>query len=94
MNIEELRKEIRLSGFVKQLIHIGEEPYCDNCFNLIKRPDGKWESSFVEKGHPDNRREYETEEEAAEDFLKILRKECPKEFLSIFARWKRDRKKR
>ena len=97
MNTEELWEEIRIRGYVERLIHIGQEQYREG-FNLKKRPDGKWESSFVERGYPNNRREYETEAEAAEGFLEFLEKSCcPKQRIIppfLFERWRRRRQEK
>ena len=96
MNTDELWEEIRIRGYVERLIHIGQEQYREG-FNLKKRPDGKWESSFVERGYPDNRREYETEAEAEEGFLEFLEKNCPRQRIippSLFKRWRRRRQEK
>ena len=90
MNIEELRKEIRVRGFAERITFVGEEGYWDG-FNLRKRSDGKWESSYVEKGYPYDRREYENEEDATKGFLELLEGNCPRQKvkpLSFFERRK------
>ena len=62
-------KELGLDpGFV----NIGERAYCDECFNLLSREDGKWEVFYGEHGQKTNVRIFETEEKAAEALLEIL----------------------
>ena len=78
MNIEQLRKEIKKLNINERLVNIGTEAYCEDCFNLIYRPeDGKWEVFYGEHGLKGNVRVYDTEEEAADEFLKMLRRDIP-----------------
>ena len=55
-------------------INIGTIPYCEDCYNLIKRQDGKWEIFYGEYGQKVNVRIYNTEAEATEPFLKLIQR--------------------
>ena len=74
MDIEQLKQEIKKTGMKDRYIHIGTSPCCDDCFNLIKRQDGKWEIFYGERGQKVNLRVYITEEEATDVFLKLIQK--------------------
>ncbi len=76
MDTERLLNEIKETGLRTGPVNIGEGLNYYDGFNLIKRPDGKWETSFVEKGYPYDIRIYETEEEAAKGFLDFIKENC------------------
>lgn len=73
MNIEVLMDEIRKTGMHESFVNIGDRACCDECFNLISRPDGKWEIFYGEHGQKTNLRVYDSEEEAADAFLKLMK---------------------
>lgn len=91
MNIEQLKEEIKKTGMEDKYIQIGTTPYCEDCFNLLKRQDGKWEIFYGEKGRKVNVRIYDTEEEAADQFLKLIQQYAPRHvvFNSWFSCWKK-----
>ena len=74
MNSSMLLEEIKRMGIDERAVNIGEIAYCDECFNLIKRKDGKWEVFYGEHGQKTNVRVFETEEEASEALLEILKR--------------------
>ena len=93
MEYEHIRKEIlKATGIYKKALHVGEIPFCEEIFNLIKREDGKWEVFYGEHGCKTNLRVYETEEEAVKGMIQFIKGDTPaclEGVLSLFARWKR-----
>ena len=74
MNSAMLREEIKKLGIDQRSINIGEEAYCEECYNLLKRKDGKWEIFYGEHGQRTNVRIFDTEEEASAALLELLSK--------------------
>ena len=73
MTIQELRQRISADSRMKRLpIVIGERPSYDEAFNLVRQANGKWATFYGEHGFPSNKKEYDTEEEAADAFRAIL----------------------
>ncbi|MBP5310254.1 MAG: hypothetical protein J6Z05_06630 [Lachnospiraceae bacterium] len=77
MDIAQLKTELKKMGFNDRSVHIGESPYCEECFNLIKLDGGKWEIFYGEHGQKTNPRVYDTEEEACEGLLKMIKGDEP-----------------
>ena len=77
MDIEQLKTELKKMGLNERSVHIGESPYCEECFNLIKLENGKWEIFYGEHGHKTNPRVYDTEEEAAQGLLEMIKGDEP-----------------
>lgn len=80
--IPEIRKSICKSGIPDGFLHIGETPFCEECYNLLKLPDGKWEAFYGEHGTKTNPRVFDSIEKAAE----YIKKGCSGE---IQKNWKR-----
>ena len=73
MTVAELKQKIDANKRMdRRFIVIGETPCYDEAFNLIRQANGKWATFYGEHGFHTNKREYDTEEEAAEAFLAIL----------------------
>jgi len=72
MNAVMLPAKLKELGLDPGFVNIGERAYCDECFNLLSREDGKWEVFYGEHGQKTNVRIFETEEKAAEALLEIL----------------------
>ena len=70
--IRELHERLRGKGLPDHLVTIGMTPYCEECFNLLKREDGKWEVFYGERGQKTNLRVFDTLEEAEEDLISRL----------------------
>ena len=93
MNIEQLRKEIRKTTWTDEDVNIAVVPYAEERFNLVRRPeDGKWEIFYAERGHKNDLRVFDTEEEAADEMMKLAQEHASlrwgirlKEF---FRKWK------
>ena len=67
--IRALHKRIKKCGVPDMFIVIGTTPYCEECFNLLKREDGKWEVFYGEHGQKSNPRVFDTFEEAGDDLI-------------------------
>ena len=74
MNSAMLLEEIKKLGVDQRSVNIGDEAYCDECYNLLRRKDGKWEVFYGEHGQKTNVRVFDTEEKASESLLEILSK--------------------
>ena len=90
MNYECLRKEIiKKTGIYKRTVHVGDTPFCEECFNLIEREDGKWEVFYGERGQKTNLEVYDTAEEASRALIERIKgKRLPRQKTSLhfFAR--------
>ena len=75
MTVEKLEEEIERRKLNTSFINIGDRGNFDECFNLLSRDDGKWEIFYGEHGQKTNPVVYDTEEEAAEAFLRDV---CPR----------------
>ena len=67
--IRDLHKRIRRRGIPDHIYVIGTTPYCEECFNLLKREDGKWEVFYGERGQKTNPLVFDTFEEAGENLI-------------------------
>ena len=67
--IRDLHKRIRRRGVSDFCYIIGTTPYCEECFNLLKREDGKWEVFYGEHGQKSNPKVFDTFEEAGDDLI-------------------------
>lgn len=65
-------KRLRRMGIPDHIVLIGVTPYCEECFNLLKREDGKWEVFYGERGQKTNPRVFDTFEEAGDDLISRL----------------------
>lgn len=77
MNIEQLKNKIEKMKITDCHVNIGEEPNYEESINLVKRPDGKYEVFYGEHGQKTNLTVYDTEEEAADAFLKFAQDNSP-----------------
>ncbi len=95
MDFERIRKTIlKATGIYERALNVGEIPFYEECFNLIKREDGKWEVFYGEHGYKSNLKEYDTEEEASRALMQRIKgKRLPRQkgSLHFFDRWKRRR---
>ena len=73
MDSEMLREELKRLGIDERSANLGGDAYCEECFNLLRRPDGRWEIFYGERGQKTNVRIFDTEEEASKALLKLLR---------------------
>ena len=73
MDIAQLKTKLKKMGFNDRFVNIGETPYYEECFNLIKLDGGKWEIFYGEHGHKSNPRVYDTEEEACEGLFEMIK---------------------
>ena len=74
MNIKELENEIESLGIDPENINIGERGRYDACFNLLHKKSGKWEIFYGEQGKTFDAQSFDTEEEACDAFVKLLRR--------------------
>ena len=73
MTILELEMKIAADRRMDRLpVNIGESPCYDEMFNLVRQENGKWATFYGEHGGTTNKREYDTEEEAADALWAIL----------------------
>lgn len=70
--IRAFHKRLRRMGIPDHIVLIGVTPYCEECFNLLKRDDGKWEVFYGERGQKTNPRVFDTFEEAGDDLISRL----------------------
>jgi hypothetical protein len=70
--IRAFHKRLRRKGIPDHIVLIGVTPYCEECFNLLKRDDGKWEVFYGERGQKTNPRVFDTFEEAGDDLISRL----------------------
>ncbi len=95
MDYEHIRKKIlKATGIYKKALNVGETPFYEESFNLIKREDGEWEVFYGERGHKTNLEVYDTEEEASRALIQRIKgKRLPRQkgSLHFFDRWKRRR---
>ena len=70
--IKDFHNRIRRRGIPDHVVLIGVTPYCEECFNLLKREDGKWEVFYGERGQKTNPRVFDTFEEAGDDLISRL----------------------
>lgn len=92
MDFEPIRKRIlRSTGIFKKALHVGDSPFYEESFNLIIREDGKWEVFYGERGCKSNLCVYNTEEEAVQAIIRMIKGVRLKEKndSSFFARLKR-----
>ena len=74
MNYECLRKDIiKKTGIYERAVNVGDTPFCEDCFNLIEREDGKWEVFYGERGQKTNLEVYDTAEEASRDLIQRIK---------------------
>ena len=97
MDFERISKEIlKSTGIYKRALNVGVMPYYEECFNLIRREDGKWEIFYGEHGQKTNPKEFDTEAEATQAMIQMIKGNSlprPEGSLSFFARWKRRKRK-
>ena len=67
--IRDLHMRIKKTGIPESFVLLGITPYCEECFNLLKREDGKWEVFYGEHGHKSNPLVFDTFEEAGNDLI-------------------------
>jgi len=83
MNIRQIQNEIETWGIDPKNINIGDYGYYEDKYNLIHRKDGKWEIFFGQHGQEKiDQRLFDTEEEACDAFLKLLRENINSKTLS------------
>lgn len=70
--IRAFHKRLRRMGIPDHIVLIGVTLYCEECFNLLKRDDGKWEVFYGERGQKTNPRVFDTFEEAGDDLISRL----------------------
>ncbi len=74
MDFERISKEIlKATGIYERALNVGEIPFYEECFNLIKREDGKWEVFYGERGQKTNLEVYDTEEEASRALIQRIK---------------------
>ena len=77
MDIAQLKTELKKMWINERSVNIGDSPYYEECFNLIKLENGKWEIFYGEHGQKTNPCVYDTEEEACEGLLKMIKGDEP-----------------
>ena len=73
MKVQELEAKIEEKRIDKRFINIGTRGNFDECFNLIRREDGKWEMFYGEHGQKSNPVVFDTEEEACDAFWEDIK---------------------
>ena len=73
MKIKQLEKEIDKLGIDKRNCRIGDRGYYDGRFNLICHDNGKWEIFYGTCGQKKDQSVYDSESEACEAFLTLLK---------------------
>ena len=72
MDMERLKVEFRKIGIKEKNVHIGDEPFLEERYNMIKQPDGNWEVFFAERGQKTDLCKCETEAAAADALLELI----------------------
>lgn len=85
MTIRDLEKLIKEKHYDLRALTIGRSPNYDERFNLLIRDDGKYEIFYGEHGQKTNPRVYDNEEEAADAFYEIVKRDIPR---TLFAQRK------
>ena len=78
MTILELENLIKEKHYDLRALCIGSSPNYDERFNLLIREDGKYEIFYGEHGQKSNPRVYDNEEEAADAFYEIVKRDIPR----------------
>jgi len=73
MKIEQLEFKLQKLGIDKNNYRIGDRGYYDGCFNLIHHDNGKWEIFYGTRGQKKDQSVYDSESEACEAFLELLK---------------------
>lgn len=94
MKIEQLEFKLKKLGIDKNNYRIGERGYYDGRFNLIRHDNGKWEIFYGTRGVKKDQSVYDSESEACEAFLELLKiKTGSKELEDKPGYWKGYRKR-